>query len=53
VSPPCNELLLQSRQHQLSLAQIGDVSEIARAGNLHDVDPLLLTGRKNLTRLPK
>src|SRR5580698_4624464 len=42
-----NELLLQARQHQFSFGhrqpQIGDVTEIARAGDLRDVDPLLLT----------
>src|SRR5664279_989870 len=42
-----DELLLQTRQHQLSFGhrqpQIGEITEIARAGDLHDVDPLLLT----------
>jgi hypothetical protein len=42
-----NELLLQTRQHRFSLGhrqpQIGDVTEIARADDLRDVDPLLLT----------
>jgi hypothetical protein len=42
-----NELLLQPRQHQLCLGhrqpQISDVTQIARAGDPHDVDPLLLT----------
>ena len=42
-----NELLLQARQHQFSFGhrqpQIGDVTEIARAGDPRDVDPMLLT----------
>jgi hypothetical protein len=42
-----NQRLLQTRQHQFSFGhrqpQIGDVTEIARAGDLRDVNPLLLT----------
>jgi len=44
---PCNELLLQIRQHQLSFGyrqpQIGEITETARAGDLRNVDPLLIT----------
>src|SRR5208282_3036339 len=42
-----NELLLQTRQHQLSFGhrqpQTGEIAETARAGDPHDVDPLLIT----------
>jgi hypothetical protein len=42
-----DDLLLQTRQHQLSFGhrqpQIGELAETARADDLHDVDPLLIT----------
>jgi len=42
-----NQLLLQTRQHQFCFGhcqpQIGDITEIAGAGDLRNVDPLFLT----------